>query len=250
MLMAFTALRWTCAALTSLAFCAGCSMLSGGETCSDGSSCDGPRIWSKEWYEMQAGEPVAEHQKWKFGKAWPPYPRPVGKNPPGKHIRHAAKYWPWPFECDDRAYVRAVSNLQTTQGWIVAETLYDYHFDPMTQGLTPAGMVHLRWILENVPADRRCAWVQSAGDPALSQHRLDIVRENAVAMVGEENCPPVMLRVGRTFGRPAAELDALRKAYMQTLPQPRIQYTISGGGNSSTGGSGSSGGGPSNSTSR
>lgn len=229
--MGFSALRWACAGLTGLVVCAGFSTF-GSEWDDDDNA--GPERWSDQWYAPKADEPVSARQKWRFGKLWPPYPRPVGDDPECSHVLHANVYWPLPYVCYDRAYVRTISNLQVANGWTAEATLYDCHFDPETQCLNQAGQLHLRWIMENVPPERRCAWVQTSIDQSVSQHRLNHVREQAVAMVGESNCPPVMLRVGTTDGRPATELDTLRRSYMSTMPPPRIKYV--GAGTSGNGG--------------
>ena len=41
--------------------------------------CYPVKRWSPEWYAAEAGEPVGARQKLKYGKMWPPYPRPTGK---------------------------------------------------------------------------------------------------------------------------------------------------------------------------
>src|SRR6478672_2887019 len=52
------------------------------------------------------------------GLMWPPYPRPRTK--PARHIDqyHYTHYWPYPQNCEDRASVRAVINIQAANGWV------------------------------------------------------------------------------------------------------------------------------------
>ena len=138
---------------------------------------------------------------------------------------HATTYWPWPYVCWDRQSVLEHSAVQVANGWITEATLYDYHFDPHNPfALNQAGRLHLQWILQNVPPDRRCAWVQAATDSGLSQQRLAAVRNEAMARVGAENVPAVMLRVDTPYGRPATEIQNVQKSYLGSMPQPRIVY--------------------------
>ena len=179
-------------------------------------------------YPYQGAEPVGARQRCKHDRLWPPYPRPTGEKMEFWHAYHAAHYWPWPYYCFDRAAVQEFSSIQVANGWITEATLYDYHFDPDTHLLNPAGEHHLQWILHNVPPDRRAAWVQASMDQTVSQQRLANVRNQAIAMVGEENTPPVMLRIDTPYGRPAGEIDQLRRVWSdpRVAPTwPRIQYT-------------------------
>ena len=185
-------------------------------------ACAGGPFWSNDHDDESS--PVGARQKCRHGKLWPPYPRPTGDEMDCSHIYHAAHYWPWPYNCFDRASVREFSELQVANGWIAEATLYDYHFEPGTQTLNQAGQMHLQWILTSVPPDRRAAWVQATVDSAISQQRIQNVRNQAVVMVGEENVPPIMVRVDMVQGRPAAEIDRIRRTFVDGMPAPRIVY--------------------------
>jgi len=185
---------------------------------------DEPTRFSEEWYSRAADRPVGARQKLKGGKLWPPFPRPTEKQQPWSHRYHASHYWPQPYINDDRGYVRDVIRRQVDNGWTSMTTLYEYHFDPETQKLTDAGRLHLRWILANAPSSNRISWVQTGTDTKMSQARLSSVRSAAVVMVGEENLPPIMLRVATPIGRPAQFEDAITRAYLQSTPKPRIEY--------------------------
>jgi len=178
------------------------------------------------WYESRAGEPVGARQHYYKGKYWPPYPRPTGEALPWIHRFHAALYWPYPYNLQDRSIVRQIAQQQVSNGWIVATTLYDYYFDPDTHQLTRAGRLHLRWILENASATHRVVFVQTAESDESSQTRLQSVKSNTVAMVGEGNAPPVMLRVTSPLGRPAEEIKQIRDAELMSQPKPRITDPI------------------------
>jgi len=200
--------------------------LQGEQQCEDGQCEKPPRRWSEEWYEQRTDLPATARQKYKHGKTWPPYPRPVGEHATAMHLYHAAHYWPHPYNCQDIAYIRQVQETQISNGWINATTLYDYHFDLETQQLNQSGLLRLRWILEEAPEHRRVIFTQTAFTKDISNARLHNVRMAAVAMVGDYNVPAIMLRVTRAVGRPAVESDSIRRKYLETMPDPRITYEV------------------------
>ena len=180
-------------------------------------------------YAERACEPIGSKQFTKHGKQWPPYPRPTGPANPPSHLYHAAHYWPHPYTCEDREYVRALSGAQVSNGWVTMTTLYDYHFEPNTHQLNPSGRMHVRWILENAPARHRYIFVQAAVDQAGSETRVVTAKNEAVALVGDEQIPPVMIRVASPVGRPAEEIDAVRRLERESTLKPRISPPVGGG---------------------
>ena len=181
-----------------------------------------------KWAEI-GSRPVGSRQKYKFGELWPPYPRPTG--PPRRFWNkyHSAVYWPYPYNCDDKAYIRDVMERQIHNGWADQTTLYAYHFEKDDNKLTEAGLMHLRWILEHAPEERRTIFVQNANQSIDSQARLANVQYAASQLVGDQAMPPTMLRLTPTHGRPAREEDLKYRAYVGSILAPRIQYTAGGG---------------------
>lgn len=179
---------------------------------------------SKEWWSQKAMLPVGARQRYHKGKLWPPKPRPTDEHQQLSHIYHAAHYWPLPYVCQDRAYVNNLLMQQAAQGWTAATTVYEYHFLEDENGveLTEPGRKHLFWILKTVPAERRTVFVQETMDPDLSQQRLQAVEVAAAEMCRSSEMPPIMLRVTDTIGRPALEVDAIRRSEISTLPAPRL----------------------------
>ena len=183
---------------------------------------DGPRRWSSAWYEGSDGE-IGVQQKHRAGRLWPPYARPTTEQAELSHRFHAAHYWPYPYNCQDRAYVHEVTQRQINNGWMTQTTLMDYHFDEQNT-LNKAGRMHLRWILQHAPPEHRATWVQTADTNELSQQRLASVQVAANEMVGPENVPAIVLRSTVTGGRPALEIDAIRRAEIGSIQSPRIMY--------------------------
>lgn len=196
-------------------------------------------ISKQQYYSNRSGDPVGARQRLFHGKYWPPYPRPTGPPQLPGHKYHAAHYWPYPYQCQDRHIVREISKRQINNGWVVATTLYDYHFDADSHELNRAGVMRLRWILKHAPESRRFAFVQAATSNDASQSRLTYVQNEATAMVGDGNIPPIMLRVTTPLGRPALEVDRIRRAEIDTQPSPRISNPL--GAPAGGGGSGDSG---------
>ncbi len=208
------------------------------------------RSWKQErdqqkaaWYAERSNDPVGARQYYYKGKEWPPYPRPQGLSQVPTHIYHAAHYWPYPYVCEDREIVRQMDLAQEEAGWVSETTLYDYHFEPDAQQLNKSGVLHVRWILENAPVHRRTVYVQAADNNVSSQLRLANVQAELTELVPSGSVPPVILRVTRTLGRPADEVDKIQRSDINTLPAPRISPAIttqsgnSGSGANSGGGS-------------
>lgn len=205
----------------------GSSACSGGYgACGDGgcNSCGEAEKWSEEWYQRKAFDPVGARQKCHKGKLWPPYPRPTGEKQAFWHKFHSAHYWPLPYVCEDRAYVRNLSNMQIANGWINRNTLYDYHFDQETNTLNHAGILQLERILEDTPYQYRTVWVQKVRDAVASSVRMESVRAESITLVGDHDLAPIELRRAAPNGRPADEIDRIRKAELDTMPAPRILY--------------------------
>ena len=193
-----------------------------------------------DWYARRALDPVGARQKYYKGKVWPPVPRPEGVSQLPTHTYHAAHYWPHPYACYDRQSVRDFVSAQEEAGWTQATTLYDYHFDRDSQTLNRAGRIQLNWIIRSAPPSRRLLYVQAANSITASQYRMASVQNEAQEVLGEM-APPVILRVTTPLGRPAAEVDRIQRADLDSMLAPRISPPLASGGLGG-GGSGAAGG--------
>lgn len=183
------------------------------------------RAEKEAYYAARACEPIGARQIYKHGKLWPPRPRPTGPANLPSHIYHAAHYWPHPYDCQDQDYVRSLSAAQISNGWVTMTTLYDYHFDESHQ-LNESGRVQLYWILENAPAKHRYAFVQAGVDNATSEARLAAVKAEASQLVGPDQIPPILVRVTSPLGRPAEEVDEIRRLERKSIFKPIITPPI------------------------
>ena len=195
------------------------------------------RAWKQErdsqkasWYAERSNDPVGARRYYYKGKDWPPYPRPQGAPQVPTHIYHASHYWPHPYSCADVQFVRDFTQAQEDAGWVSETTLYDYHFESEQQQLNRAGLIHLRWILESAPSNRRTVFVQATANSTASQTRLEHVQGEVVEIVASHNPPAVMLRITRPLGRSALEVYKIQVGEVNSLPIPRITSPLGGGG--------------------
>ncbi len=177
------------------------------------------------WFADEYDHPGGTRQKYKYGKYWPPYARPVGCKEPYMHRYHRAHYWPYPYNCADRSAVRQVIDQQSYNGWMKYTTLYAYHFNPETQELNQSGRLNLRRIALCTPEKYRTAYVAAAMDPQDCEIRMANVTTALTTICGSEaGAPPIHLRVAQSIGTPAEEVYLIRGAYLQSTPAPRLPY--------------------------
>jgi hypothetical protein len=228
-------------ALSLLCFSVACASASVAPA-QDPAACPSPepRWHTEAWYRMRAQEPVGARQVEYDGKLWPPYARPVGPKMACVNVYHAEHYWPWPYMCTDRQVVLDMTRIQEANGWLSETTLYDYHFHPESHELTVPGKLQLKWILENVPANYRTVWVQQAEDPAISEQRINSVRSVAGRLMNQANLPAIAFRPATAPGRPAIEVDTVRRKELETIPSPRVAFETGAANSSGSGGGGSS----------
>lgn len=201
-------------------------------TCGDvkGDCGCGSKRYTISWYEQRAGHSVGTRQQYRMGKLWPPYPRPVGPKAELSHRYHAAHYWPHPYVCQDRQSMREYADAHVKNGWMTGATLYNYHFDEQTDELTGPGRLHLEWIMRDVAKEHRVAWIQKTYSNETNERRIASVRAAAAGLVGEDGIPPIMLREATPIGTSADEIVNIRRAWIGSMPPPRITYTAAGAG--------------------
>jgi len=131
--------------------------------------------------------------------------------------------WPEPFVCPDRNDVRAPFALMVNNGWRVQNMLADHHFVVGTGELTEAGRRKVRWVLTEVPADRRIIYVHRAEEAELTAERVDSAKKLAAKLIQGGGQPPMVLETGIPVrGWPAAEVDLINRKFEATTPDPRL----------------------------
>lgn len=194
-----------------------------------------PRRWTQAWYDQVIGSPVGARQVYKAGQYWPPFPRPQGRKQQFSEKFHAAHYWPHPYNCQDRAYLKEMSARQIANGWKNEATLYSYHFDADTNELTHTGRNHLRWIMDWVPEQYRTIWVQKGINAQINDIQLASVRKATAEFVTSGDVPSIELRTAVPPGRPADEIQTIHDLEINSMPNPHISATSSSSGSGSGG---------------
>lgn len=189
------------------------------------SSSDGPHWGTKEYYEMHASDPPGTRQVYKFGKLWPPQPRPVGPQQTCVHKYYHTHYWPHPYNCQDRDAVASFVNMQVSNGWLEQTTLYDYHFDPVTNELNSSGRVHLNWILTHVPTEHQQVNISTSREPARNLARTANVQREIAQAAGANPGLQVVTRLADPVGRPAAEVQSIFTNAQENMPLPILSKT-------------------------
>ena len=167
----------------------------------------------------------------KKGHLWPPFPRPTGPKASVATQFHHAHYWPLPYTCRDRAYVRGLAAMQVAAGRAGHAAVHGFHFDPATHALTDAGREHLRVAVRAAHFGGSAPIAVAAADtPEASEARANAVRV-AVAELGAPHLGGnVVLSTTPVQGRPALEIDRIRATEIVTMPQPRIPVNVGAGG--------------------
>lgn len=202
-----------------------------------GSDCACTPAGSEEWWEAKAQLPVGVRQRYVKGKLWPPVPRPTDEPQQFSHTFHAVHYWPLPYVYQDRAYLRDLVAAHQKAGWAEATTLFGYYFDPDTHLLTDAAEIHLRWIVQIAASPHPEIFVQATDDPLANQKRLDTVTAAVRKLAVSNQKRPVRLTYTQAVGRPALEVDTIRRNELSTMPSPRISYSSGDSGTGSADGS-------------
>ena len=144
--------------------------------------------------------------------------------------------WPEPFLQADRQATMAPFAIQTANGWRRRNLMSDYHFEDGTNQLTLAGETKLRYILTQMPPNRRIIFVQQGLAADVTEGRIHSVERAAsrivppgmVAQVVETNLP--------NEGWPAEEIDAVSRKFNSSRPDPRLPAGGMSGGGSGAGG--------------
>lgn len=196
-----------------------------------------------QWWAEKAMLPPGVRQTCWKGKVWPVQPRSTQERQQFTHTFHSAHYWPLPYVCADRQYVRDVFAQQEMRGWREETTLWDRFFTGDEQRLTRAGQLHLDRILHLIPPERRTVYIQSTYDDAQDQMRRAEV-ESWIAQSPVDSQVPVVIRTAGEVSRAAAEVGRINEQYINSIPAPRLGGNSTGGGGGGGGGGGAAPSGP------
>lgn len=136
--------------------------------------------------------------------------------------------WPWPYVCPDRVAVREPFAIMVTNGWRRQNLLGSHYFDPVTQQLTTAGELHVRWVLTQAPPERRQLFIERSIDPAVTAERVAATRQYASLVSPDGQMPPIYETNLMAEGRPATMVDMTNVRFMENMPVPVLPATSLG----------------------
>jgi hypothetical protein len=142
--------------------------------------------------------------------------------------------WPEPFLMPDRQATCMPFAIMVANGWRRSNLMSDYHFNEETQQLTAAGEAKLRFILTQMPPQRRTVFVQRGLMPDVTAARIAEVEQASLKVVPPGLMATVVESDLPNDGWPADEVDGVARRYRATAPEPRLQ-NVSGADSSSAG---------------
>jgi hypothetical protein len=153
----------------------------------------------------------------------------------GSHLQYKRNAnWPEPFIRPDRESVTLPFGLMVANGWRRQNLLSDYHFQDDNFQLNQAGELKLRFILTQMPPNRRIVFVQRGLTPDVTSARIDMVQRSATRMLPAGAVPEIVESDLPNDGWPADEIDSITKGFNSSRPSPRV-VSGSGGGSSGSG---------------
>ncbi len=142
--------------------------------------------------------------------------------------------WPDQFVPADQAAARAPFCTMVSNGWRRQNMLGEVYFKPNTSELTEAGRQKVRWILVNAPKQHRFIFVHEGETPEETSARLAAVAQVA-GKIAPNDVPPILPTAIADDGWPAAEVGAIGRKYMQSIPNPRLSPSASSGNGNNNG---------------
>jgi len=128
--------------------------------------------------------------------------------------------WPYPYICPDRVAVREPFEIMVRNGWRRQNLLGAHFFNPLTNQLTTAGELQVRWIMIQAPPEFRQVFIERAIDPTITADRIAATRQYAARVSLDGQTPDVYETNMIADGRPASIVDATNVKFMENMPVP------------------------------
>jgi hypothetical protein len=185
-------------------------------------------IWTLLGLGMISAVSIVQAEGW-FEKHWNGFKRDYQRN----------NAWPEAFIPVDRARVRQPFAQCIANGYRAQNTLSDYYFDDETGALTEAGKEKLLTILTEMPPQYRTIFVVRSTNPEITAARITSVQQVADRLVTPGEVAQLSETSIRPRTAPAYYIDAIDRAYRETIPAPRLPAAQNRGSTSSMGSSSS-----------
>jgi hypothetical protein len=141
---------------------------------------------------------------------------------------HRNSVWPWPHFCADRVAVREPFCIMVDNGWRRQNLLGPHHFNPDTNKLTTAGELKVRWIMTQLPPERRSIFVERSLESEITAQRVETARLYAAEMSLDGLAPQVAETHLLSEGRPASVVDNTNVRFQESLPPPVLPASSPG----------------------
>jgi len=128
--------------------------------------------------------------------------------------------WPYPYICPDRMAVREPFEIMVRNGWRRQNLLGGYMFNPVTNQLTTAGELQIRWIMTQAPPSYRQVFIERSLDPMVTADRIAATRQFAERVSLDGQLPEVFESDLMADGRPASMVDATNVKFMENMRVP------------------------------
>lgn len=135
---------------------------------------------------------------------------------------HRMNRWPEPHVHADREVVRSPLMLMVNNGWRLQNTLSDHLFDPVTQTLTQAGRLKVRWITTQAPPNRRTVYVLRGETDEATQTRLAAVQEHLAGLHPRGVKPQVAITDIVPPGGSGDYFNEVDLQLKKSIPEPRL----------------------------
>jgi hypothetical protein len=133
------------------------------------------------------------------------------------------KMWPEPFLQADRESANLPFSIMVANGWRRQNLLSDYHFNDGNQQLNQAGAMKLRFILTQMPPQRRTIFVQQGLTNDVTAVRIRMAQKEAAKILPPGYLADVVESDLPNDGWPADEIDAVAKSFQKSRPEPRLK---------------------------
>ncbi len=135
---------------------------------------------------------------------------------------HRNNAWPDPFVEVDRRAIRTTMDVMVNNGWRLQNTLPDQLFNPETQELTTAGELKVRWILTQMPAQRRTVFVLRGRTAEITKTRLKSVEKVAATILGDNANTAIAVTDVIPRGGSGDYYERVNRGYDNSVPPPRL----------------------------
>jgi len=130
--------------------------------------------------------------------------------------------WPEAFVPIDRANARLPFVIMVHNGWKRQNLIADHYFAEDGKTLTESGKRQIQWILTQAPLQHRTIFVKEGENPSVTEARLQAVSEVAAKFVGPDQKADIRVTNINPPGWPAEYVDSVERAYLKTMPDPRL----------------------------